>query len=153
LGEFTWFSVLFLGVGWRIPLDRDVWPFGRVFGVELQPAFEARLRIGLDGFGGAFGFADAAIDAFIRVNDQHILAFIEAIHRADFYAVHIFALDAVLGDDVGHCRSIQSGFERCPSRQIRALHLLFQHRSGLGKAGLLLWQSHGVRLHPKLSRL
>jgi acylphosphatase len=126
--QFSGFPVLFLGVVGGVALDRDVWPFGRVFGVEFQPALEAGLRVGLDGFGRAFRFADATVDAFIGVNDQHVFAFIEAIHRADFHAVHVFALYAVLGDDVSHCRSFQSGLERCPSRGWDWLHLLFQHR-------------------------
>ena len=36
------------------------------------------------------------------MDDEHVLAFIETVDRADFDAVHVFALDAVLGDDVGH---------------------------------------------------
>jgi hypothetical protein len=36
------------------------------------------------------------------MNHEHVLAGVEAVNRADFHAVHIFALDAVLGDDVGH---------------------------------------------------
>jgi hypothetical protein len=112
VGEFAGFAVLLLGVGGGIALDGDVGPFWRIFGVELEPAFKAGFGVGLDGFGGAFGFADATVDAFIRMNDQHVLAFVEAVHRADFNAVHIFALDAVLGDDVGHFRSIHSGMLR-----------------------------------------
>jgi hypothetical protein len=108
--EFTGLAVLFLGVGWRVTLDGDVGPFWRIFSVQLQPAFQAGLGIRLDGFGRAFGFAHAAVDAFIGMDDEHVLAFIEAVHRAHFHAVHILALDAVLGDDVGHLRSFQSGF-------------------------------------------
>jgi hypothetical protein len=40
------------------------------------------------------------------VNDEHVLAFIEAIDRANFDAVHVFALDAILDDDVGHVLSL-----------------------------------------------
>jgi hypothetical protein len=36
------------------------------------------------------------------MNDEHVLAFIEAVDRADLDAVHILALDAILGDDIGH---------------------------------------------------
>jgi hypothetical protein len=100
---------LFLGTFGGVALDGDVWPLWRVFGVELEPAFQTRFGIRLDGVGGAFRFTDAAVNAFIRMDDQHVLAFIEAIHRADFHAVHILALDAVLGDDIGHVRSIHSG--------------------------------------------
>ena len=103
-GKLAGFPVKLLGPLRCIPLDRDIWPFRRIFRVELQPAFKAGFRVRLDGIGRAFGLADAAINAFIGMNDQHVLAFIEAIHRADFHAVHIFALDAVFSDDVGHSR-------------------------------------------------
>jgi hypothetical protein len=36
------------------------------------------------------------------MDDQHVLAFIEAVHRTDFDAIGIFAGDAVVGDDIGH---------------------------------------------------
>jgi hypothetical protein len=36
------------------------------------------------------------------MNDEHVLAGVEAVDRADLHAVHILALYAVLGDDVGH---------------------------------------------------
>jgi hypothetical protein len=34
--------------------------------------------------------------------NEHGLAFVEAVDRADLHAIHGPALDAVLGDDVGH---------------------------------------------------
>jgi hypothetical protein len=36
------------------------------------------------------------------MDDEHVLAFVEAGHGTDLYAIHGLALDAVLGDDVGH---------------------------------------------------
>jgi hypothetical protein len=39
------------------------------------------------------------------MNDEHVLAFVETIDRADLDAIHVFALDAIFGDDVGHERS------------------------------------------------
>ena len=56
----------------------------------------------LDRVGGALGFADSAVDAFVRVDHQHILALIEAVHRADRDAVGVFACDAIVGDDESH---------------------------------------------------
>jgi hypothetical protein len=66
---------------------------------------EARFGVGLDCLGRAFRLADAAIDALVRVDDEHVLALVEAIDRAHLHAVHVLALDAVLSDDVGHGRS------------------------------------------------
>ena len=61
------------------------------------------IGIGHDRLGRALRLADAAVDALVRVDDQHVLALVEAVHGADFDAVHVLALDAGFGDDVGHC--------------------------------------------------
>jgi hypothetical protein len=36
------------------------------------------------------------------MDDEHVLAFIEAVDGANLDAVHVFAADAVVRDDVGH---------------------------------------------------
>src|SRR5690348_13816379 len=69
----------------------------------LEPTLGSRSAIGHDCFGRAFGLADAAIDAFVRMNDEHVLALVETIDRADLDAVHVFALDAGFVHDVWHC--------------------------------------------------
>src|SRR6516162_10248075 len=38
---------------------------------------------------------------FVRVDDEHVLALVEAVHGAHFDAVHGFAANAALVDDVG----------------------------------------------------
>jgi hypothetical protein len=43
-----------------------------------------------------------AVDTFVRMNDQHILALIETIDGADFHTIHQFAFDATLIDYIGH---------------------------------------------------
>ncbi len=40
------------------------------------------------------------------MDHEHVLALVEAIHGANFHAVHVLALDAILDDDVGHVRSL-----------------------------------------------
>jgi hypothetical protein len=35
------------------------------------------------------------------VNDKHVLALVEAIHGAYLHAIHVFALNAFVVDDVG----------------------------------------------------
>src|SRR5712691_1902097 len=95
-------AVPLLGIGRRFLLDRDIGPGFRVFGVEGQPLLKARLGIGLDRLGRAFGFADAAIDALVRMDDEHVLALVEAIDGAHLHAVQVFALYAVFSDDIGH---------------------------------------------------
>src|SRR4029453_1626589 len=49
----------------------------------------------------AFRLAHAAIDTFVRMDDKHVLTLVKAIDGADLHAVHQFALDATLVDDVG----------------------------------------------------
>jgi hypothetical protein len=36
------------------------------------------------------------------VDDEHVVALVEAVHGAHFHAVHVLALDAVFGNDVSH---------------------------------------------------
>ena len=68
---------------------------------RTQPFLKVGLGVGLDCFCGTFRFADAAIDTFVGMNDEHILAFVETVHRTHFDAIQVFALDAVFCDDVG----------------------------------------------------
>ena len=116
---FTGLSIPFLGVGRRFALDGDVGPVLRHVRIELQPLLQTRFGVGLDGLGGTFGFAHAAIDAFVWMNDEHVLAFVEAVDRTNLHAIHIFALDAVFGDDIGHA---------CVSPPIKPLASVFDAR-------------------------
>src|SRR5262245_58898536 len=68
----------FLGVLRRLALDRDVGPRLGVFGVEGEPFLQARLGVGLDRVHRAFRLAHAAIDALVGMDDEHVLAFVEA---------------------------------------------------------------------------
>ena len=58
--------------------------------------------LGLDRLDGTFRFAQGAVDALIRINDQKIRALMEAIDGTDLDAVHVFALDAGFGDHERH---------------------------------------------------
>jgi len=104
LFEFVRNALPFLGVNGRRAVLGDVGPFLGVFGVHGEPLLETGLGVCLDGFGRAFRLADAAIDALVRVDHEHIFAFVEAVHGADFHAVHELTLDAGFGDDIGHKR-------------------------------------------------
>src|SRR5215470_8857919 len=98
-----------LGVFRRLALDRDVGPLLGVLGVERQPFLQPRLGVGLDGVDRTFGLADAAIDALVGMDDEHVLAFVEAVDRTHFHAVHVLAADAIVVDDVGHWYSFPRG--------------------------------------------
>jgi hypothetical protein len=100
--EFAFHTLKILGVGRGFLLLGDVRPGLGIFGIHLKPFFQARLGIGLDGVGGTFGLAHTAVDTFIRMNDQHIVAFVEAVYGADFNAIGVFAFNAGFSDDVSH---------------------------------------------------
>jgi hypothetical protein len=36
------------------------------------------------------------------MDDEHILADVEAIHRTDFDAIHVFTANTAFGDHIGH---------------------------------------------------
>src|SRR5215203_2813141 len=77
--EFAFHPVELLGVRRGVALDGDVGPFLGIFGVDLEPLVEPRLSVGLDRLGGAFWFANTAIDALVGMDDEHVLTFVEAI--------------------------------------------------------------------------
>ena len=56
----------------------------------------------------AFRLANAAIDAFVRVDDEHVLALVETVHRTYLDAVRVLAANATLVDDAGHPRPLVS---------------------------------------------
>jgi hypothetical protein len=41
------------------------------------------------------------VDAFVRMDDEHVLALVETVHGAHLDAVHGFAANAAIVDDVG----------------------------------------------------
>ena len=51
--------------------------------------------------------ANTAIDTFVRVDDEHVLALIEAVHGAHLDTVHVLAANAALVDDVGQLTSFR----------------------------------------------
>ena len=64
--------------------------------------------------------ADAAVDAFIRVDVEAARPFVNAVHRATTDATGVFAVDAGVNDDVGHAsalrvdqRPLQTGLRFC----------------------------------------
>lgn len=71
--------------------------------IELEPARLGRwIAVGKDRLCRALRYTNAAIDTLVGVNDEHILPGIEAVDGTDLDAIHIFALDTVVGDDMSH---------------------------------------------------
>src|SRR5436853_2194045 len=99
------FAFPVLVVGRRVALHRDIRPDLRILGIQLDEFLQPRFGVRLDRFDRAFRLAYAAIDAFVRVDDEHVLALVEAVHGADRYAIHQFATDTAIVDDVGHTNS------------------------------------------------
>jgi hypothetical protein len=100
--ELPGHPVKILGIGRRITFYRDIGPFRRILGIDFEPFLKARFGIGFYGICGAFWLANTAINALIGVDDQHVFTLVETVHGTDFNAVHVFALDAVFSDNVGH---------------------------------------------------
>src|SRR5581483_4538701 len=57
----------------------DIRPGLGVFGVDLEPLLQPRLGVGLDRIRRALRLAHAAIDTFVRMDHQHVLALVEAV--------------------------------------------------------------------------
>jgi hypothetical protein len=121
--EFVGLTLPFLGVGRGRFFDCNVWPDFRVLRIQQQPFLKPRFSVGLDRVDRAFRFTYPAIDAFVRVDDEHVLALVEAIHGAHFDAIHEFTANAALVYDVGQLRPLFLQITvaiRCPSKVERA---------------------------------
>src|SRR5258708_8901515 len=71
--EFAFHALEILGVGRRFLLLGDVRPALGIFGIDLEPFFQARLGVRLDGVGGAFPLAHAPTQAFLADELSHVL--------------------------------------------------------------------------------
>ena len=100
--ELAFHALEILGVFRGFLLLGDVGPALGVLGIHFEPLFQARLGVRLDGVGGTFRLANPAIDAFVRMDDQHVVTLVEAVHRSDFDAIGVFAFNAGFSDDVSH---------------------------------------------------
>src|SRR6185369_14815631 len=83
LVELAVLALALVGVGRSVLLGGEVGPFCGIFGVQLEPLLKAALGIRQDRLGRAFGLAHAAVGAFVGVDDEHVLALVEAVDRAD----------------------------------------------------------------------
>ena len=62
------------------------------FAIEVEPKIEIRLRCpGLIASTGHSGFANAAIDAFVRMDDEHVLL-VEAVHGAELRRESVYCV-------------------------------------------------------------
>src|SRR5512134_2782 len=100
----------FVRIGRRGLLLDDRLPHLGELGVRLGPVLllVRNVVLGEDRLHRAFRNAQGAVDALVGIDDEHVGAFAEAIHRAYINAIGILALDAGLDHDVSH--SIPSEF-------------------------------------------
>src|SRR4029078_770586 len=87
--------------GRRLALDKRLPGLGKL-GVQGNEValVGGDVVLGEDGFHRALGHAEGAVDALVGVDDQHVRALSEAIHRADIDTIGVLALHAGLGDHV-----------------------------------------------------
>ncbi len=61
-----------------------------------------------DGLNRAFRNTGFAVDALIRVDIQHLFAFVETLHRANDDAIGVLAVEAGFGNNVSHLITFQT---------------------------------------------
>src|SRR5262249_58124607 len=76
--EFVRLALPLLPIGRGRFFDLNIWPDFCVFRIKRQPFLKPGFAISLDGIDGAFRFAYATVDAFVRMDDEHVLALVEA---------------------------------------------------------------------------
>src|SRR5215831_2339723 len=126
--EFVRLPLPLLRVGWGRFFDRDVRPSLCVFRIQRQPFLKARLGVWLDRVDRAFRLAHPAVDALVRMDNEHVLALIEAVDRAHLDAVHKLTANTAIVDDVGQLGSPPAD---CRSQLIHHMH----HRGARSWAG------------------
>src|SRR6185437_6154703 len=89
------------GVLGHVLFGRDVRPLLREFAVELEPLLEVRLSVRLDSVDRALGHAHPAVDTLVGMDNEQVLALVEAVDGAHRNAIGGLALDAPFIDDVG----------------------------------------------------
>src|SRR3546814_2222478 len=71
-------AAMLLRIGRRLALAGDVRPVVvGIVPVQLQPGFGLGIGVGHDGLGRALRLADAAVDALVGMDHQHVLALVE----------------------------------------------------------------------------
>jgi hypothetical protein len=93
-----------VGIRWWGFYGRYNGPIFRQLLIQCEERLFVRREIVfcINGVYGAFWDAQVAINALLRVNDQHIGPFVKTVHGADLYAVGVFASDTVIDNNKGH---------------------------------------------------
>ena len=93
-------------------------PVTRVLGVDLDiiVPFIWKVFLREDRVGGALRGAEPAVDAGFRINHEKVHPFVKTVYGTNSHAVRVFAVDAWLGNNIGHQTNL-----RCDRRRGRPL--------------------------------
>ena len=94
LGVFIFNVFPLICFGHRVFLTCDIGPYFGEFAVHFKVFFAFWVHVGDDGFNRAFWLANAAINAFVRMNDKGVFPFIEAINRTNLDTIGVLAFNA-----------------------------------------------------------
>ena len=109
--ELTRFGLILLAICWRVFLDGDDGPNFGVFRVNRKPlAVRIILCIRDNSIDRTFRFANAAVNALIRMDEEHRWAFVETFDGANHDAIGVTAAIARFGNYVCHSFSSMSSF-------------------------------------------
>jgi len=72
LFEFVFYGFKFFGFWHWLLFAGDIWPFLSIFSVHFKIFLTGGVGIRYDSFNRAFRFADATVNAFVRMDDQSI---------------------------------------------------------------------------------
>ena len=92
----------FVGFGHSVLFAGDIWPFGRIFPVHFQKLGTLRVGIRDNCLNWALWLTNAAINTFIRMDDQGVFTLIKAVHRTNLDAVGVLTFNAEFGYDKCH---------------------------------------------------
>lgn len=92
---FTRFSIPLIRIRRRHPLPGDVRPLRSIGGVQLAPEIDACLRVRQDCLGRALGLANAAVDALVRIDGEHLLVVADPVKGTAASAVRALTHDGV----------------------------------------------------------
>lgn len=121
-----------------LPLRVMLGHYGSERAVPFKPVRCPSVRIRHDRGGRTFRFAHVAVNAFIRMDCQHVLAHTDAVHRTRLQAIHIFALDTVFDAHIGRRSSSCQRAKRETARAVR--------RRSVARGTLLSSISRGARV-------
>src|SRR5262245_46529131 len=127
---------------------------GAAFRIQLDVArpLGRAVRLNVNGLDRAFRHAGLAVDAVVRIDVQHLLVLVEALHRTDDAAVGVLAVVTRSSDDVSHERvwSFQP-MGRCLRAPLSlgvglpfSIGILFGQNSVQGK-----WLPHKANTNPR----